>query len=507
VTSANLRTRRTALNFASGLALTGATMVVAFFATPLLLRWLGAERYGAVRAATDWFGHLTVFELGISGALPPLLALALGRGDASGLRRLMAAGIRTYVFIGALALAGGVAITLAATHLVPVGPGLAHDLRVACLVGLIGLLFYPLTPFRALADAEQKGYVISGALLAQSMLTVALALVLARAGYGITGQFAALAAGQVLLTLLLALAGARRVPGLAQDVVAPTDPDARARIARLNFPTLWFMLSGRLGLLTDNIVVAGLLGPARVVPLYLTQRLLSLAGQQLFAVGGASWAALAELHALGRRETFNARLLDLTRLVAGLAVATLIPIAAFNHHFVARWVGAASFGGDGITVLAAVNAYLLALVTLWTWVFSGTGQVRLMVGAAVAASVLNLVVSIVATKLVGLSGPLIGTLVGLAGVSLWYVPLALERTFGTDAFALARAAALPLLWGLPVGAAIAWFARVHAPAGWLELGAEMAAAGIILLGFWWVFALTAEERGSFRARVGFALKR
>src|SRR6185436_17318287 len=139
------------------------------------------------------------------------------------------------------------------------------------------------------------------------------------------------------------------------------------------------------------------------------------------------------------------------------------------------------------------------------WVFSGTGVVKLLVPSALASSAINIAVSIGATAALGLPGPLIGTLVGVVSVSLWYIPRLLERTFGTPVLALARAAALPLVWGIPIDAGLWWFARRHPPESWLELLVELAVSGLILLTFWWVFALTKEERDSFRARLGFAL--
>ena len=68
------RTRKASWGFLSGLAFAGMTVIVGLAATPLLLKWLGPERFGAFRAASDWTGHLTIFELGLSWALIPLFA-------------------------------------------------------------------------------------------------------------------------------------------------------------------------------------------------------------------------------------------------------------------------------------------------------------------------------------------------------------------------------------------------------------------------------------------------
>jgi O-antigen/teichoic acid export membrane protein len=498
----NLRTQRTAANFAAGLLYTSVTVLVAFLATPLLLDWLGTERFGAFRAAGDWFSHLGILELGLSGALAPLLALALGRGDRGAVRSTMAEGIRAFVIVTAAAIAAGAALTLVITWLVPVTPALAADLKRACLIGLVGLLAFPLTPFRQLAEGGQRGYVVSAFLLAQSLVTTGLALLLARAGWGISGQFLALLAGQAVFVGLLVRDGLVRVPGMLGEAMrGPRDADARARLRHLNLPTFLFDLSGRVGLLTDNIVLALMLGPAKVVPLYMTQRLIVLAQGQLQGVGNSSWAGLAELHARGHHERFNARLVELTHLVAALGVAVLVPLAAYNQHFVARWVGSAHFGGDLVTVVAVINAYVLAILSLWGWCFSGTGQVRALVPVSVVGATVNLVASIVLARRVGVAGPLLGTLAGFATTTAWFLPLQLHRTFGTRIGSLAGAAVRPVLLSAPLCALVVWLARAHEPAGWIGLGAEMAAAAGILLAFWWFVVLRAVERSSYKERL------
>ena len=480
---------------------TAVSLVIAFITTPLLVRWLGAERFGAVRTLADWFGHLSLLEIGLGGAIPPLIALSLGRGDAAAARRIVGAAIRAFVLVGAAVLAGGLLIGLASGRLVQVDPSLLTDLRNAAFVGLVTALLYPLLPFQALLDASQRGYVIQWFSLAQSVTTAALALVLARAGWGITGQFIAMMAGVIVLRLGLAVAGERLLPGSFAAAARRPDRETVSSIRRLNISTFLFSLSGRIALYSDNIIVAAVLGPTAVTPLFVTQRLAGIAGIQLLAVGNASWAALAELHALERRDVFAQRLTELTRLVAGLAVAALVPIAAFNEPFVARWVGADAYAGDAVTLLACTNAWLMAILSLWGWCFSGTGQIQLLLKVTMISAVLNLVTSIAATKLIGVSGPLLGTLVGAGATSLWYLPLLLRRHFGVSPLGVLRAALIPVAWGIPAYFLLRFLAGRYEPRSWPALLGAMAASAVVLLAVWWRFALTEDERSAFRQRI------
>src|SRR5262245_31481678 len=107
------RTRNSAWNMAAGLAYALASAAASFFATPLLLRWLGPERLGAYKAITDWIGHLTFFELGLGGALMAALAMRLGQEDRTDVARILTAGLRAYCRVTLAQLLGGVALVIA----------------------------------------------------------------------------------------------------------------------------------------------------------------------------------------------------------------------------------------------------------------------------------------------------------------------------------------------------------------------------------------------------------
>jgi hypothetical protein len=186
-------------------------------------------------------------------------------------------------------------------------------------------------------------------------------------------------------------------------------------------------------------------------------------------------------------------------------MASLVPVAAYNRHFIVLWIQADRYGGDWVTVLATVNALVMALVSLWGWVFSGTGHIFRLMPLLLASTALNVAVSIVATRNFGLPGPLLGTTVAIGGVMLWGLPWQLERVFGTSPGRLLRAAAVPIALGMPYAGLLWWIAAVHQPWGWTGLASEMAlAGGLYLLLAWWT-VLDREHRAFWRDRARLAL--
>jgi len=499
------RTRKATWGFLSGLAFAGMTVIVGLVTTPLLLRWLGSERFGAFRAASDWTGHLTIFELGLSWALIPQFARALGRGDIPAVRSILRTGVRVYLGVALLMLTAGIGLALAIGHLVPVSPNALPDLKSGCWIGLLTILVVPLTPFRALAEADQRVYLINSLLIVQTLIVTALGLALAWVGWGITGQFLAASLGLYPLLLFLTRDGLRRYSGLRLPPVtlseSENDTDAkrqasaiRKEIWKLNWPSLIRNTCGRIGLFTDNLLVAYVLGPAVVASFYLTQRTCVLAQSQLLGLGSAGWAGLVELIHKGQIATFHRRLVEMTGLVTVLGIAVMVPLAAFNRDFISLWVGSASFGGEWITGLAAINGILLSVFSLWGLVISGAGHVARVVPGTLASAAVNITVSILATILLGPPGPLVGTLTALATVNSWFFPRLLKRLFQVPLRPLLMAIVFPVLIGIPYAFGVRWFAQAHPAPGWITLSLEMAGSALIYLGLAWLAVFNANER-------------
>jgi O-antigen/teichoic acid export membrane protein len=496
------RTKRAVFTYSTSLLFTAVTMIVGLVAVPLLLRWLGTERYGAFRATADWCGYLSLLELGIGGALLPLLAKAAGQNDKTTLQQTVVAGIRAYARVTAFMVLGGLVLIVSIRNLVPVSEGNVFDLRLAVFVAVLGLALTPLLPFQHLLQALQKGYRVNLLLLLQSLLITSSALLLAYSGWGITGQMMAVVLGGVFFFGTLTVTELRRYPLIRKAAFdKATSTTEWHQLWDLNRPTVVRQLCGRVSVMSDRIIVAALLGPAMVVPLFVTQRLAEFARSQVQSIGSATWAGLAELHATGEHEAFNERLLELTSLVAGLSMGILVPIVAYNRHFVGLWVGAEHYAGDLVTVVAGCGAFLLTITTIWDWVFDGTGRVARLLPVTIVSTTINLGLSLMLTLRFGVVGPLLGTLCAVAITNLWYVPVLLRRVFHVSPRRLVQSAAVPMAWGVPYAALAWWLGHSRPAVGWGGLALEMTSLAASYCLVWWLVMLKAADRDIHLARI------
>lgn len=492
------RTRNSAWNFGAGFGYSLVSACAGLLATPLLLRWLGAERLGAYRALVDWSGYLTFMEQGLGGALMAALAVRIGQDDRPAVTRMVATGLRAYGRLALAQLAAGLVLVAGVPYLISLNQVSRHELGVAAALAFLPVVLTPLLVFRALAEARQRGYLNSILLAAQVTVMTALSLFAAWSGWGLIGQAAAFVAAQIPTLLLLMRDGGRAYGGAWKSTPEPAD---RSALWRLSWPTLVNSLADRIGLLSDNIIVAGIMGSAAVVPFYLTQQLALLALSQLRGIGNATWAGLADLYARDNEARLKTRLLELTGLVSGLGLALLAPIAACNPFFVRLWVGPGAYAGDALTWLSCFNALLWAIFTLWGWVLLGTGNIRRWWPFAVFFTLVNLVVSLVATARLGLIGPLIGTTVGLLTITSWALPRILSSVVGTSPLVLWRAALAPFRWGLPLFVALRSLAIYLDPRGWLELVSLVSLGAVAGLAMWWRLSLGNDERHEWLVRL------
>ena len=87
------------------------------------------------------------------------------------------------------------------------------------MLGLASFVTLVLLPLRSVFEARQLGYIVNLLLIAQSLLITGTSLVLAWAGWGITGQAAARWSAVWAFSLVLSPCASRGHPGLLRAVL------------------------------------------------------------------------------------------------------------------------------------------------------------------------------------------------------------------------------------------------------------------------------------------------
>jgi O-antigen/teichoic acid export membrane protein len=181
-------------------------------------------------------------------------------------------------------------------------------------------------------------------------------------------------------------------------------------------------------------------------------------------------------------------------------MSALGPIVAFNGSFLTLWVQRG--GSDVVVLVAAINAFLLSLLTLWGWCITGTGHAPRLVRMSLISAAINLVASVSFTYTLGVVGPLLGTTTAFICVNIWYLPKLLREYFGTSLRELILAAVTPVALGAPMTLVLWYVVRWLLPKpGWIVLMLEMSVSAMAYLIIATGFLLGPADRALWRRRI------
>jgi len=215
--------------------------------------------------------------------------------------------------------------------------------------------------------------------------------------------------------------------------------------------------------------------------------------------------------AYAAHDVYEARIVELARLVIGLGLTLIGTAAAYNAAFVRLWVGPAQYGGDLLSAATAAALVVSGFQLLFAWALDIQGDARRRTKISITGAVLNLVLSVsLAYTRLGVAGVAIGTLAAYLLTEAWFGPYLVCTLYGVRARRLLAGCGKGLALGLPWAVAVWIFARWHAPlvsqrsssaAAWARLLLECASAGALSVGYCWIVILTREERSDWSKRL------
>jgi O-antigen/teichoic acid export membrane protein len=479
------------------------TALVAFLLTPFLLDHLGPDAYGVwLLSLTFSFaqGYAALADLGLRQAAIREVSQRLARGDTEGAARIVSA---LAVFYGGLA--GMIAIALAfgssiLVSLFGVPDTLARDARVVFALAGVQLIFD--LSSAGLATALEGAQAYSRLRIIDVTVRIGWAVaivVLVKSGFGLVSLAVAAIAFAALGTVLTALC------------VHATLPDVRLlacrvevrRVRHLSGEGRWF---GALQLVSvvyrqmDRLIVGIVIGTAAVSRYEIAYKLQAVSAIALSIVPSALLPAAAQLGASADNDRLHDLYLRGTRYAVGFCLPIAIAVIVLTEPLIRAWVSP-EYTDMVVPTQLFVSWTLLAVFhVIGATMLAGIGHVRTLLVLATASIGLNLVLSIALAPRWGVTGVIMGTLIGYAVVWVPYL-FASRRVFLFDYSAWFGAVVRPMI--VPIAAeslalVIAWLFVRDASALW-RVGLAMAATIAIA---WVVFVFVSLSHAERRSLIG-----
>ncbi|HEX3704779.1 MAG TPA: oligosaccharide flippase family protein [Vicinamibacterales bacterium] len=381
---------------------------------PFTVRHLGQTEYGLWMLVASMTTYFQLLDLGYGNGVVRHLIEADRRGDRGEVNRIASTFVCVYAGIAVVAGAVIVAMVLVA---VPRFPHLSpSQLRLAqALLAILGArvaIGFPLTVFGAVTNARQ-GFARNNLVASASVLLNALS------------TYAVLEAGGGLLTLVSTTTAVNiaAYAGYAWNAYRVM-PELRIRPAYFSasqwrevtsFSLYLFVINvaAQISFNIDSVVVGAVLGPAAVavytVALRLGQyqrRLCDQFSVMLFPIAMAFGAD-------GDRAGLRRTLVEGNRIGMTMVTGASVVLIGFSEPLILKWMGPA-FAGSVLpfNVLAIAGVILVSQGASHN-VLIATGHHRMVTGIWVGEAIVNLGLSLVLVRAIGLPGVAIGTLVPL----------------------------------------------------------------------------------------------
>ncbi len=403
--------------------------VISFVTTILTVRWtlhyLGAERYGMWITITSVVLLLIFSDLGMGNGLIKAVADSMGRNDVREAREAITSAFVMLIGIALLLALLAIAIYpfVDTSRLFNVHSALAvRESGPAILAFLLYYVFsLPLGVVFAVENALQRGYVFTlwnsaGTIASLGALVIAMQM---QAGLPI---LVLCFFGPLLLTTAF---NGGVLFGIVHPELRPTfsafSAHTTSRLFRVGFQFFLIQISIAVGMQTDNIVIAQILGASAVAAYAVPARMFNMILGVLALVSGSMWPAYAD--AFSRSDTAWIRKSFLRVAVLGGVVTALATIflVFFGHRILMLWVGPQIQASRPLLTVFGLQCILYAYLQPISFLLNGLGKLRIQVICSLTMAVVNLGLSIMFVKLYGIIGVVMGTSVALLTVEV--VPL------------------------------------------------------------------------------------
>jgi O-antigen/teichoic acid export membrane protein len=468
--------------------------------TPIVVRGLGKDGYGAWSLIGAITTYLSVLDLGVTPAIVRFSAEARGRRATEEMSEVASTGLVMYGVTGLLTLPIGAVLVWLLPKIGNVPHHLAGDVRIATALVVLSIAArFPLGLFNNLLVGQQRQDLQNLGSFVSTVLYAVLAGVFMARGGGLV-LLAALVLGTTLVRLILPLFWLKsELPELRIGRRFVT----RARLRELtSFSASNFLLhvSQKIVFSTDVIVVGIVLGVRPAAVYAVAAKLFSIA----FGVGtagtGLMFPALAELE--GARAEERQRRLFVAGLRGGTALMLLLalPLLLIPDLLISAWIHTPGYHGSYLVMALLAGVLLVhAPLSVLSQYLMARARQRELAWTFIATTAANLVLSFVLAWTWGIWGVALATLVTDVVTIAWVVPRYVAPTANLPVPAILSAMARPMLPAsaaaalVLVGVARLW--HPHSLVLLAVLGCLWVAVAAPLM---WRIGFSEDERGSMR---------
>jgi O-antigen/teichoic acid export membrane protein len=475
-------------NIGSNWVVTICAIAVTYVLTPFILHTLGQEGYGTWTLITSITGYLGLLVLGVPMASVRYFAEHVAEGNQRKMNAAIGSCTGLFLMTGVAALLVGVGLFAFFDSTYDIPAAFSYDARVAfglivlfVAAGFVGMI--PEGIMAAHQDFVLRNLIVIGFLLLRLALTLVLLTVRASMIFLALIQVICLALDFSVCYLVIR----RRYPGIRISL-ADFDWKMVRRVFSFSLYVLLLNMGGRLAFQTDALVIGAFLDLGRIPFYTVANSLVMYLMDFVIAIAAVVMPMATKLKTQGRTFELQEIFLRWSKIAFSMTMMAGLFLIVLGPKFIGWWIAPSFEGpaGEVLQILMVSSLVFLPVRGVALPILMGLGKPVLPTITFLASGLLNLGLSLLLVRPLGLPGVALGTAIPNVLFALVVLMLACRELGMPVKTYLGYVGPRAIVGALPVLALLLWFkvgAEVEGLFGLVSAGLAM----VSIFGVVWIF--------------------
>lgn len=448
------RSEMTIVNLMTSALAWGWPVLLAFVATPLIVRGLGNDAYGIRSLVVSITGYFALLDLGLNGAVTKYLAEYHVKDDTSQMTELLGTTLTTYAVFG---LVGGALIWILAewfaTNLFSIPPQFHQESILAFRLTGIGFFLSMITWWgSSIPTGIQRFDVFNGISIGFGTLTTLGNLAAVLLGYGLIGVVWSNLFSNVIAIIAYWIAARRLLPGIPLHF--SFDWSMFKRTVLFGMYMVAFRIFGLLFAQLDILLIGSWIGTAAItfytVPQQVAQMVQGLNSKVMQVV----FPMASEFTAVQAQEKLHTLFYSGAKLSIVLGMAVVVPLISLAQPLLQFWVSPELALNSGAVLILLVTAFFLnGLTAMPSSILMGMGYPQLPTLGALVIGLASMVCNVLFVPFWGINGAALAKVTSVIITIIFYLVVC-RRFIGISLRTVGHIALKPVLIGIVLAGTI-----------------------------------------------------
>lgn len=415
------RTKFALKNTAVGILSKAATLLLGFVSRTVFIHFLGNQYLGVNGLYTEVLSILSFAELGFGTALTYAMYKPVAEQDAGMILKLTNYYKKVYRFVACIVAVLGLCILPFLPYVVKGADLLTlHDLRLYYVIFLFNTVTsYFVTYKYSIVNAHQKNYIITNMEMAVQIVTVSIQIVFLIL---FKSFFLYLLIQSVLLLcsrLVISRYLDKRFPILARKSKLTLSKEEKAPIIQNVKGLIVHQFASVAVHSTDNIIISSFCGVVLVGLISNYTLLINSMLAFVVILFNSVTSGFGNMVASSSTENYRKTFLELNFLNFWIYGFCCIAFFILIPPFITLWIGNENLIDTASFLLIVINCYLIGQSTVYNNTRIAKGDFSRDKWSAFFQAAVNLIVSVICAKKLGLTGVYVGTIVSRMVFVIW----------------------------------------------------------------------------------------